>query len=124
MNPGQASTFAPALQFLEVASALALVLVVAWLVLKFGLSRLSGFKAPSGGAIEMVARYPLEPRKTLYIVRAGAEMMLIGTSESQVHFLAGLSPANADAIRESVAPAVRAGFSSVLGGLRKKDVRP
>jgi flagellar biosynthetic protein FliO len=129
MEPGMnqehlGSAIAPAIQLLEVLTALALVLAIAWLVLRFGLARLSAFKASPGGPIQLLARHPLEPRKTLYIVKAGQELLLIGTSESQIHFLAGLNPEAAEAILAPAAPSGGAAFSSVLAAFRKKESRP
>ena len=113
-------------QFLEVMAALGLVLGLAYLVLKFGLARMTGFKPVAGGPLELVARFPLEPRKTLYIVKAGTELVLIGSSEAQLQLLAGLSQDNAASIlAELPAPAERVSFTRFLqAGLRKKDGRP
>ncbi len=59
------------------------VCVVAWLVLRFGVKRL--YAAPgtgAGGPLRVVARLPLEPRRTVYIVEAAGKTLLVGASEA------------------------------------------
>jgi len=83
------------LQYAEVLLALAGVLVLAYVVLKVGLPRMFGMRISSGGPIQVLARYPLEPKKTLYLVKAGSQVFLVGTAESQVTYLTAISPENA-----------------------------
>lgn len=68
------------------------VLVLAYVMLRVGLPRVFGMRAAQGGPIQVVARYPLEPKKTLYLVKTGTQVFLIGTSESQVQFLTAVPP--------------------------------
>jgi flagellar biogenesis protein FliO len=81
-------------QYLEVLLVLAGVLVLAYVVLRVGLPRMFGMRTSSGGPIQVLARYPLEPKKTLYLVKTGSQVFLIGTSESQVAFLTAVAPEN------------------------------
>lgn len=89
------SVHTPFLEYLEVLFVLAGVLLVAYAALRFGLPRFFGMNVPKNGPIQTVARYPLEPRKTLYLVNVGSQMFLVGTSENQVHYLTPITPENA-----------------------------
>lgn len=60
---------------------------VKWLVPKF-----RGLAAPDSNIIQLFARYPLEPRKTLYLVKVGKTMVLLATSGETIHFMATLDP--------------------------------
>lgn len=90
------------LQYFEVLLALAGILVLAYVTLRIGLPRMLGMRTSSCGPIRVVARYSLEPKKTLYLVQAGSQLLLIGTSENQVQYLAALAPENAAEILQSV----------------------
>jgi len=82
-------------QYAEVLLALAGVLVLAYVVLKVGLPRMFGMRTSQGGPIHVLARYPLEPKKMLYLVKAGSQIFLLGTAESQVAYLTTIAPENA-----------------------------
>lgn len=91
----------PIFQYIAVLAALVGVLVLAYVTLRVGLPRMFGMRASGRGPIQVVARYPLEPKKTLYLVKAGTQVLLIGTSENQVQFLTALAPENAAEMLES-----------------------
>ena len=55
--------------------------------LKFLGPRLRANTGSSSGRIRVLARQALEPRKTLYVVRAENTTMLIATSGESVHFM-------------------------------------
>lgn len=76
-----------------------LVLVLVFFVLRIWLPRLTGVRRLASGPIKVIARYPLEPRKNLYIVLAAGSYFLIGTSETGVHYL---TPLEASAIEASL----------------------
>jgi flagellar protein FliO/FliZ len=92
----------PIIQYVVVLLALGGVLVLAYVTLKIGLPRMFGMQRSSRGPIQVVARYPLEPKKTLYLVKAGSQYLLIGTSENNDQYLAALAPENAAEMLESV----------------------
>ncbi len=77
---------------------LGLVCLVAWLVVRFGVRRL--WATPQGGVLAVVARVPLEPRRSLYVVEVGGKTLLVGTSEMG---LSVLSELDGDTIRAQVA---------------------
>ena len=55
--------------------------------LKFLGPRLRANTGSSSGRIRVLARQALEPRKNLYVVRAGQTTMLVATSGESVHFM-------------------------------------
>lgn len=46
------------------------------------------------GPIRILASHPLEPKKTLYVVRAGNTAVLLATSGTAVHFMTKLEEAD------------------------------
>ncbi len=108
-------------QYVEVLLALAGVLILAYLTLRVGLPRMFGMRTSSSGPIQVVARYPLEPKKALYLVKAGSQVFLIGTAENQVEYLTAVSEENAVEILESVRreAAPRKDFRYLLNRLQK-----
>ncbi len=92
----------PLVEYLQVFVVLGGVLALAYLILKFALPRFFGLRTIANGPIETVARYPLEPRKTLYLVKAGAQVFLIGTSEGKMECLTEIAEENAKEILASV----------------------
>jgi flagellar biogenesis protein FliO len=91
----------PIVEYIQVLLVLGGVLALAYAALKFGLPRLFEYRAPADGPIQMVARYPLEPKKSIYLVRVGSQVFLLGTSEGQMEYLTGIEPENATQILES-----------------------
>ncbi len=88
-------------QYVEVLLALAGVLVLAYVLLRIVLPRMLGLRASGRGPIQVLARYPLEPRKTLYLVKTGAQVFLIGTAENQVQYLTAIDAENTAQIAEA-----------------------
>jgi flagellar biogenesis protein FliO len=70
-----------ALDLLRTLIALLAVCVLLFAALRF-LSRRGFGAAPAAGALRVVQRLPLEPRKALYLVAAGERLLLIGTGEA------------------------------------------
>src|ERR1700761_8471073 len=68
------------------------ICLLALVVVKVLLPRLTGFVKPTSNHIQVFARYPLEPRKTLYLVRTGKTVVLLATSAEAVHFMTTLNP--------------------------------
>jgi flagellar protein FliO/FliZ len=67
------------------------ILALAVLAIRFWLPKLSIWNRPAAGPIEICARLPLEPRRTLYIVKAANTYMLLASSEAGVQHLKSLS---------------------------------
>ena len=104
---------------------LAGIVALAYATLRFWLPRLSGLQQMPKGPIQVVARLPLEPRKNLYIVKAGSEYLLVGTAENSVHMISALQPealegyAPADKHDAAKPDAARPDFLAVLRRLKR-----
>jgi flagellar biogenesis protein FliO len=110
------------LQYAEVLLVLAGILVLAYVTLRVGLPRMLGMRTPTGGPIQVVMRYPLEPKHTLYLIKAGSQVFLIGTSESQVQFLTSISAENAEEIlkQEGTTEVPRKDFRQLMNWFERK----
>lgn len=69
---------------------LALVLALAYLTLNFGLRRLMRLAPPEKGLVRVHERVPLEAKKSVYLVEAAGEYLLLGVGEGEVSLLARL----------------------------------
>ena len=98
---------------------LALVLVLAFVGLRFWLPRITGLRNIASGPIRVVARYPLEPRKNLYIVRAGGGYFMVGTSETGVHYLNSLDSSQVEASLAQEEPAGSNEFGNLLKAFKR-----
>lgn len=85
-------------QYFEMLLGLVGVLILAYLTLRTGLPWMFGMRNQAKGPIDVVARYALEPKKVLYLVKAGSQVFLIGTSESQIEYLTTVGEDNATEI--------------------------
>ena len=73
---------------------LAVVCVVAWLVVRYGGRWIGGARGlGAGGLMTVVARVPLEPRRSLYVVEVAGKTLLVGTSEMGLSVLSELDGA-------------------------------
>jgi flagellar biogenesis protein FliO len=68
------------------------ICLLALVAVKVLLPRLTDFVTPSSNHIHVFARYPLEPRKTLYLVKTGKTVVLLAASAEAVHFMTTLDP--------------------------------
>jgi flagellar biosynthetic protein FliO len=103
---------------------LVLVCVVAWLVVRYGGRFIAGARGRSRG-MDVLARLPLEPRRSLYVVEVAGKTLLVGTSEMGLSVLSELDGerVRADVAREAgsgLAAAIRA----VLGKRRSPTTTP
>jgi flagellar biogenesis protein FliO len=94
------SAHSPIVQYFEVLLALGGILVIAYVSLRFGLPRLFGMQTSSRGPIQVLSRYALEPKSTLYLVKTGSQVFLIGTSDRQIQYLTAIEPENATEMLE------------------------
>jgi flagellar biosynthetic protein FliO len=114
MDPGGPATHAAGSSYGEMLVGsllvLGLVCLAAWLIVRFGTRRL--WPARGAGALEVLARMPLEPRRSLYVVEVGGKTLLVGTSEMG---LAVLSELDGAAVRADLArPAATRSFAEAL----------
>ncbi|MCE9572188.1 MAG: flagellar biosynthetic protein FliO [Deltaproteobacteria bacterium] len=71
---------------------LVVVSVIAWAIVRFGGRWLLGARGRTRG-MDVVARLPLEPRRSLYVVEVGGKTLLVGTSEMGLSVLTELDGA-------------------------------
>lgn len=117
---GVGSVNAEILEYFKVVGTLAVVVVAAFVGLRFWLPRLAGLGGNSSGPMQVVWRLSLEPRKMLYIVRAGSDYVLVAASDAGVQLLTSLDAGKIEAVlQESTVKAAPAfDFASLLGGRR------
>jgi flagellar protein FliO/FliZ len=96
-NPAEelGSVTGQALELVRVLFILAAVVLLAYVAVRHWLPRVTGLRNLEAGPIQILARTPLEPKKTLYLLKIGSEVLLVGTSENQLHFLKALDPETA-----------------------------
>jgi flagellar biogenesis protein FliO len=106
-------------EYLKLFLVFGLVLVCVLVVLRLWFPRMSGLRQSSSGPILVVARYPLEAKKNLYIVQAAGSYFLLGTSEAGVHYL---TPLEAAAVELSVPAETETGgldFSRLIHSFKR-----
>lgn len=74
--------------YLQLLAALAVTLGMVYVVLRYVLPRMQFGRPRADSLIRVRSTYPLEPRKTLYIVEAGSETLLIGSTGDSLITLA------------------------------------
>jgi flagellar biogenesis protein FliO len=86
----QTMTESPLLDFVKVMAILGGIMALAWAGLKYFLPKVTGVRALRNDLIEVLARQPLEARKTLYVVRAGSRQLLLASSGDALTVLSDL----------------------------------
>ncbi|OGQ05548.1 MAG: hypothetical protein A3F82_02620 [Deltaproteobacteria bacterium RIFCSPLOWO2_12_FULL_44_12] len=83
--------------FLQMLLALVVVCVGAILILRFVLPRLAFAKKwQKDGHFELISRFGLDFRRTLYLVRVGKRYLVLGGTDQNVQLLTELSPGEAN----------------------------
>lgn len=102
---------------------LGVVVALAWVTLNVGLRKLMGIGPAAGrrGIISVLERVPLDQKRTLYVVKAGDEVLLLGASDLSVNFLSKL---DAKAVEEAAKPAGQVTLSPFLQKLLGKKEAP
>jgi len=88
---------------------LAVVCVAAFVAVRVFGKLLAGGRARGAHLLDVVARVPLEPRRSLYVVAVAGKTLLVGTSEMG---LSVLSELDADEVRARVVP--RTSFAELV----------
>lgn len=79
--------------YLRVLLVLAGMLGLAWLALQAAKRNLlPGVLKRRARNLEVIERLPLDPRRSVYLVRAGSKILTVGISESGIRLLTELSP--------------------------------
>lgn len=104
---------------------LGLVVLSVYLVLNHGLRRLMGVRAVGGPVvIDVLERVPLDTKRTLFVVKAAGEYLLLGGAEASVSLIAKLDAAEVEKLRAE-ARASSLTLSPLLTKLMtKKAVKP
>jgi flagellar biogenesis protein FliO len=106
-------------EYLKLVLVFGIVLVFAIVVLRVWLPRMTGIRRISSGPIRVIARYPLEPRKNLYIVHAAGGYFLVGTSESGVHYLTALDSNALESSLPVEAPPTGLDFAKLIHSFKR-----
>lgn len=99
-----------------VESLLVVLVIVALAALVLAVARRGGLGQGRGlGAIELLARLPLEPRRSVYVVRVLDQVLIIGASEAGLSKLGELPESAVSALRGAEpSPSFAAVLSSTL----------
>lgn len=96
---------------LQMLLSVAVVCALAILTLKYGLKRLLP-KNPHSDKMAVLARMPLEPRRSLLVVRVGSKHLILASSEAGIQPVAELTPAQAaDFVAEGAKPEIPLAFT-------------
>jgi flagellar biosynthetic protein FliO len=94
------------------------VCLVAWLALKLLAGRGVG---KASGAIRVVARCPLEPRRSVYVIEAAGRCFLVGVGDGPMAVLAELDATALPKARATAPPRFADVLAKVLGRPRDAD---
>ncbi len=94
-EPGSESLWGAILKMFVV---LALVVALAWLTLNVGLRKLLKVGPAQAGLVRVHERIPLEPKKSVYVVEAAGQFLLLGVGEREVTRVGELDPEKARAL--------------------------
>ncbi len=109
-------TWSLAMMVLKMCLTLGAVCILAFLVLRYGLPRLTGLQQ-QGGLVRVVTRFPLEPQKSLYIVEVAGKSLLLGVTSDRIDLLTQLDNEQIEQIQEESAkeaPRLSTEFSKYL----------
>lgn len=92
---------------------LGLVLALVYVTLNWGLRKLLRISPVRNAIVKVHERVPLDAKKTIYLVEAGDEFLLLGVGESEVSCLTRL---DAERMRAALAKRSEAASAPVLSG--------
>jgi len=67
------------------------ILLLAFVAIRFWIPKWMPWSRPSSGPMRVWARLPLEPQRTLYIIKAGQSFLMVASSEAGVQYLMSLN---------------------------------
>ena len=103
---------------------LAMVVALAYLTLNVGLRRLLGIRAPIGtSVVTVLERVTLDQKRSLFVVEAGGEVLLIGGGDSALTLITKLDRTEVDKLR-SAAPSSPVQLSPFLRKLLGRKTVP
>ncbi len=84
---------------------LGLVVMLAWLTLNVGLRKLLGIRPVVGTQlVSVLERVPLDQKRSLFVVEAAGEVLLVGGGDAGLSLLAKLDKAEVDRLRQEQPP--------------------
>lgn len=84
---------------------LGLVLALVYLTLNVGLRRLLGIRPSANvGLVKVLERVTLDPKRSLFVVEAAGEVLLLGGSEASVTLISKLDPAEVARLKGAAEP--------------------
>lgn len=98
---------------LKTVIALGFVLLVAWIVIRYGLRRFVG-AGRAEGPLRVIAREPLDSRRQVVLVEAAGRFLLLGVSEGGVSLLTELTAEEAGKVEAGRARPPARRFADVL----------
>ena len=87
-----ASTLDFSVLFIKMLGALAVVVLLAVLILKFIVPKLSFAQRNKFKLIETRSRFTMEPKKHLYVLRVANRHLVVGSTEHHIQLLTELKP--------------------------------
>jgi flagellar biogenesis protein FliO len=84
-------------EYLKLIAFLAAVVVLALVAMRYWLPKLAARAGSAAGPLQVACRLSLEPRKTIYVVRAGSNYVLLAASDAGVQFLSSLDATQMEA---------------------------
>lgn len=78
---------------LKMCLTLGAVCLLAFVVLRYGLPRMTGLQVPQANLVKVVARLPLEQQKSLYVIEVTGKHLLLGVTQDRIEVLSELEGA-------------------------------
>jgi len=106
---------------------LGIVVALAWLTLNVGLRKLLGIRPVSRGAplVTVLERVPLDQKRSLFVVRAANEVLLLGGGDAGLSLLSKLDAAEVERLRPATPANSPVQMSPLLMKLLgRKDAAP
>ena len=101
---------------------LGIVVSLIYLTLNIGLRKLLGIKPPtSRGLVTLLERVPLDQKRSLFLIRAGSEVLLLGGSDASLQLITKLDASEVEKLQQHRPPAV-AISPFLLKLLKRRDV--
>jgi flagellar biosynthetic protein FliO len=97
--PGFLDTWTVFVMVLKMCLTLGAVCILAFIVLRYGLPRITGMPKPQDRLMKVVSRYPLDAQKSLYLVEIAGKHMLLGVTEQRIEMLSEL---DSEAVQEAI----------------------
>jgi flagellar protein FliO/FliZ len=80
---------------------LGLVVMLAYVSLNWGMRKMLGIRMPSAGGslVSVIERVPIDQRRSMFVVKAAGEYLLIGGAEHSLNLISKLDPAEVEKLQ-------------------------